>query len=401
MPAGTDLVPRLSLAERDRRHALVRRKMEAAGIDVLVAPPATGRWEQNLADSRYLTTIGGFNTEALTVLPRDHAPTAYVFNRAGFWKGVQGWIADVRDGRNRWSDNIAERLSEIGFARGRIGVAGLGALTRSPDGLVTHRTVEELKRKFPAAQIVDATQLMLDARKIKSAEEIALMARSTAMAEKMVATAHALRPGDTERTIYAAMISMLVAEGGDAPAMILIGAGPDLDHGSFVPTNRKLADGDLIVGEVEGRYAGYSGQIVRPAVLGRARPEYRALMDAVAAVFSAVLEAMKPGVALGEVASAYERAVAHQGGEIAYPLMHARGLGDEIPAVIAAEDRVRLADVVLEEGMTFVLKPRLKREGLPVAQIGDMVAVEGRGARRLGTLPMRLIDIAWPAPVNA
>jgi Xaa-Pro aminopeptidase len=398
---SSDLVPRLSIAERDRRHALVRRKMATAGIDVLVAPAATGRWEQNLADSRYLTTIGGFNTEALTVFPREHAPTAYVFNRAAFWKAVQGWIGDVRDGRNRWSDNIAERLSEIGFARGRIGIAGLGALTRSPDGLATHRTIEALKRDFPAAEIVDATRLMLDARKIKSAEEIAFMERSTAMAEKMVATVHALRPGDTERSVYAAMMATLIAEGGDAPAMILIGAGPDLDHGSFVPTTRKLADGDLIVGEVEGRYAGYSGQIVRPAALGRAKPEYRALVDATAAVFAEVLEAMKPGTALGEVASTYERAVARQGGEVAYPLMHARGLGDEIPAVIAAEDRERLADVVLEEGMTFVLKPRLNRKGLPTAQVGDMVAVEPRGARRLGTLPLRLIDVAWPAPVGA
>jgi len=304
------LVPRLSLAERDRRHALVRGKMEAAGIDVLVLPAATGRWEQNLADSRYLTTIGGFATEALTVFPREHAPTCYVFNRAKFWQDAQGWIPDVRDGRNRWAENVAERLSEIGFKRGRIGIAGLGGLTRSPDGLVTHRTVERLKAQFPAAEIVDATPLMLDARKVKSAEEIALMERSTAMAEKMVGTVHALRPGDTERTLYAGMVAKLVAEGGDLPAMILIGSGPALDHGSFVPTDRTLAAGDLIVGEVEGHYAGYSGQIVRPAVLGRVIPAYRDLVEAASAVFAEVLAAMKPGVALGEVASAYERAVA-------------------------------------------------------------------------------------------
>jgi Xaa-Pro aminopeptidase len=324
-----------------------------------------------------------------------------VFNRAKFWKEAQNWISDVRDGRNRWADNVAERLSEIGFKRGRIGVAGLGPLTRSPDGLVTHRTIARLTELFPAVEIVDATRLMLDARKVKSAEEIALMERSTAMAERMVANVHSLRPGDTERTLYAAMLSTLIAEGGDAPAMILIGAGSNLDHGAFVPTNRRLRDGDLVVGEVEGRYAGYSGQIVRPAVLGRAKPEYRALVEACAAVFDEVLAAMRPGVALGEVASAYERAVARQGGTVAYPLMHARGLGDEIPAVIAAEDRVRLADVVLEQGMTFVLKPHLARSGLPVAQIGDMVAVEAHGARRLGRLLMKLIEVAWPATVRA
>jgi Xaa-Pro dipeptidase len=399
-PEESGFVPRLTLAERDRRHALVRRKMAASGIDVLVLPAATGRWEQNLADSRYLTSIGGFATEALTVFPIADAPTCYVFNRSAFWKGAQAWIADVRDGRNRWSDNVAERLGEIGFVRGRIGVAGLGPLTRSPDGLVTHRTVDRIRALFPAAEIVDATALMLEARKVKSAEEIALMARSTAMAERMVSTVHALRPGDTERTLYAGMVSTLIAEGGDLPAMILIGAGPALDHGGFVPTSRTLASGDLVVGEVEGRYAGYSGQIVRPAVLGRAKPDYRALVEAAAAVFEEVRSSMRAGVALGDVAAAYEAAVARQGGEVAYPLMHARGLGDEIPAVIAVEDRVRLADVVLEEGMTFVLKPRLERRGLPIAQIGDMVAVEAGGGRRLGRMPMALIETAWPAPVG-
>ena len=83
-------VPRLSLAERDRRHRLVREAMDRAGLDVLILPANVSRWEQMMADSRYITTIGGFGTETLTIVPRDGAVTAYVFNRAPFWRAAPG-----------------------------------------------------------------------------------------------------------------------------------------------------------------------------------------------------------------------------------------------------------------------------------------------------------------------
>jgi Xaa-Pro dipeptidase len=106
-------IPRLSLAERDRRYRAVRAAMAAAKLDVLICPASTSRWEQNMADSRYLTTIGGFGTEALTIFPREGEVTAYVFNRAAFWLAAQKWVTDVRDGRNLWLKNIEERLGEL------------------------------------------------------------------------------------------------------------------------------------------------------------------------------------------------------------------------------------------------------------------------------------------------
>src|ERR1700722_16686989 len=103
-------IPRLSLAERDRRYAAVRAGMGRENIDVLICPASTSRWEQTMADSRYLTTIGGFGTETLTIFPREGDVTAYVFNRAEFWLAAQDWVGDVRDGRNLWLKNIEERL---------------------------------------------------------------------------------------------------------------------------------------------------------------------------------------------------------------------------------------------------------------------------------------------------
>jgi Xaa-Pro aminopeptidase len=389
--------PRLSLAERDRRHRAVAACMAQAAIDVLVLPASTARWEQTMADSRYMTSIGGFGTEALTLFSPAHGATVYVFNRAAYWRRAQDWIADVRDGRNRWADNLRERLDEIGFHAGRIGISGLGGLTRSPDGIVPYRTVASLAASYPAAEIVDATQLMAGIRAVKSVEEIALIARATAIAEAMAARVAELKPGATERTIYAAMIETLLVEGGELPAMLLLGSGPGLDHGSFVSGTRRLQVGDLIVGEIEGRYLGYSGQIVRPAVLGRAAPEYREVFDVANAAFEDVLAALKTGANLKGVVRVFADAVARHGQgrcEALFPLMHARGLGDEVPLVLSAEELEASGDVALQPGMAFVLKPRVRRGGIGV-QVGDMVVVEDGGGRRLGRAKLAIREVPW------
>jgi len=393
----TESNPTLSLAERDRRHALVASRMAEARLDVLILPASTARWEQTMADARYMTSIGGFGTETLAVFSPKHGATAYVFNRAGYWRNAQNWTPDVRDGRNRWADNAAERLHEWGFSQGRIGISGLGSLTRSPDGIVPHRMVTRLQEKFPAAELVDATLLMNRVRAVKSAEEIAVIERSTAIAEAMAARVGTLRPGDTERTVYARMVETLLTEGGELPVMLLLGSGPGIDHGMFVPGTRQLEAGDRVVGEIEGRYAGYSGQVIRPAVLGRADPDYRAMHEAILAVFTDVLGTLSAGASLAEVVRKYRQSVARHGGascQALFPLMHARGLGDEVPVVLDAEDVAGKDDVRLESGMAFVLKPRIKRGGIG-GQIGDMVVVGEQGGRRLGRASLALIEVPW------
>jgi hypothetical protein len=68
-----------------------------------------------------------------------------------------------------------------------------------------------------------------------------------------------------------------------------------------------------------------------------------------------------------------------------FPLMHARGLGDEIPAVVGAEDLKTSGGAKLVANMVFVLKPRVRAaEGKMSAQVGDTVVVTPTGGRRLG-----------------
>ncbi|HTN73174.1 MAG TPA: aminopeptidase P family N-terminal domain-containing protein, partial [Methylomirabilota bacterium] len=175
------MIPQLSLQERDRRYTKVRAEMARQGIDCLLLPANTGRWEQLQGDSRYLTSIGGFATEIFTVFPREGEVTAYVFNRAGWWKQAQNWVVDVRDGRNRWSQNAIERIKELSLTKGTIGISGLAGLVRAPEGVIPYSSVKAIHEAFPEAKLVNATDMMQEIRAVKSAEEVALLERSASI----------------------------------------------------------------------------------------------------------------------------------------------------------------------------------------------------------------------------
>jgi hypothetical protein len=76
-------------------------------------------------------------------------------------------------------------------------------------------------------------------------------------------------------------------------------------------------------------------------------------------------------------------------------MMHARGLGDESPALLGDADVARFRRIELEPGMTFILKPRVRlaKNGLS-AQIGDTVLVTAKGGERLGKRKMALAVVA-------
>ncbi|HEY2987404.1 MAG TPA: Xaa-Pro peptidase family protein [Candidatus Binatia bacterium] len=392
----TELIPQLSLEERDRRYLNVRREMARQGIDCLLLPANSGRWEQLQADSRYLTSIGGFATEVFTVFPLEGDVTAYVFNRAAWWKRVQGWISDVRDGHNHWAENAIERLKELGFQKGTIGISGLAGLFRAPDGIIPYSTVAKLQEYFPQAKIVNATEMMQQIRAVKSAEEISFLERSAAVIERMIATmTEVARPGMTEKELYAAMTETMLAAGGELPTLFFLGSGAEVSQSSFVPTSRTLQKGDRIVNEIEAKIAGYAAQAVSPMTLGKPAAEYQRLVEVSAECFDAIIGGMRPGVTFGALFDVYTETIERRGeGKYAWshPMMHARGLGDDGPALLGDRDLERFRGIELQAGMVFILKPQV-RAGKARASIGDTVAVTESGARRLGRRELKLITL--------
>ena len=394
--AQQNLIPLPSLTERDRRYKNVRERMAREGLDVLLLPANHSRWEQMMADSRYLSGIGGFATEVFTVFPAEGDPTAYVFNRAGWWKQAQNWTADVRDGRNRWAQNAIDKLNELGYKKGRIGISGLAGLVRAPEGIISYSTVEEIRQAFPDSEIVNATVLMQEARALKSDEEIAFLQRSMDIIEEMIRTMkESARPGVREKDLYAEMIHTMLRHDGELPTLFFLGTGPQATQSTFVPTTRVIQDGDRVVNEIEAKVGGYAAQAVCPMVVGRAKDNYEEMVDLSAICFDAILQQMRPGVTFGTLFDTYQKTVQENGKDMyrwSHPMMHSRGLGDDAPALMGDKDLERLAHRQLEKGMAFILKPRVRHaSGKGSASIGDTVVVEQNGARRLGRREMKLM----------
>ncbi len=389
-------IPQLSLEERDRRYKRVRTEMARRGIDCLLLPANTGRWEQLQADSRYLSSIGGFATEVFTVFPLEGEVTAYIFNRAGWWKQAQNWVQDVRDGRNRWGENAIERIKELGLGQGTIGIAGLAGLFRAPEGIIPYSSVKAIQDTFPRAKLINATEMMQEIRAVKSAEEVSLLERSAGIIEKVIETmVQTARPGVSEKELYGAMVHAMLSNGGELPTLFFLSAGPDISNSSFVPTDYVIQNGDRIINEIEAKYAGYAAQAVSPMVVGKPKEDYEAVIQISRACFEAILDEMKPGVRFGSLFDTYRETVEQRGkGKYLWnhPMMHARGLGDDGPALLGNKDVERFSKMKLEAGMAFILKPQVRTaQGKGRASIGDTVVVTEDGAKRLGKRVLKLI----------
>ena len=383
-------LPRLSLAERERRYAAVRAAMAENGLDCIVAPENTGEWDACQPDGRYLTTIGGGGTAAAAVFPAEGEPVAIVREprRVEFWRAAQDWIADIRATREgRWGEAMAAALADRCGGNARVGIAGLTGVLRFPDGTVSSGEFRALESAFPEAEFVDATALMHDIRQVKSAEEIALIERAQVCADAIgeAVLAHA-RPGTTEHELYAEMTAAHIRNGGEMPAMLLIGIGKAPSQTFLMPTFRALERGDILICESEIKYAGYMAQSIEAVSLGPSGADYERLFDASLSCFEMLMGVIRPGVPYAELIRLWGEHMEKAGLKAAPTMGHGLGLGQDGPTTRPGGDA---QGRIVEAGHCFILKPwATSADGERAIRAGNTIVVEEGGARRLGRLPM-------------
>jgi len=396
MPEET-LIPTFTRVERDWRWSLLRKRMRDARLDCLVGFPNGGRFEQLQANTRYLTQMGGFACEIGVAFPLEGEVTAFVQSPRdiAWWSRAQDWIRDLRNCRRLWSDGMITRLKELKLEKGRIGIIGLSGLIRAPEGVVPWMMIERLKEAFPQAEFVSATEIVLETRGVKSAEELAFLREAARIAELAVDSMFAIaKEGIAENVLYAELVKTMVANGGELPTMIYWGAGPRPTSEHLVPSRRQLAKGDVLSNEIEAKYGGYVAQVAAPAVVGSVSRAQHAMFEAALGIFDRLCRAIRPGVQLAEIGRAYREWVAEAGLKpMSWPF-HGRGLGDDLPVMANAS---ATTDAVFSENHVIILKPGVvPQDGGEDAgeRAGDTVVVTADGCRRLGLRPLRIAEIA-------
>ena len=390
------IIPTFSLEERDRRWSLMRREMRQADLHALISLPNEGHWDQFGADTRYITQIGGTQTEVGAVLPLEGDVTAVVrgANEIEWWGLAQDWVKDIRPSRRSYGEPVIERLKEIRAER--VGVIGLSGLVRAPEGVVPWGTFEKIRQALPTVKFENATDLIQQVRAVKSGEEVAFIEKAADIIGKAidVLIAHS-KVGVRENELIAEMLREIVRQGGEPITMLLFGTGgPEVPWAQRVFTTRQLKPGDLINTEVEGKYAGYIAQALQPISLGPKPPELEKIFAATKIIFDRMLKFLKPGITFGTVARFYQEEVRAAGYEPDGALMHGRGLGEDAPMLWGARHDFPEKDATLKAGHVFILKPAAKQGFMRDSiRAGDTVAIEANGARRLGKRELTFVSV--------
>jgi Xaa-Pro dipeptidase len=398
-------LPKFSHAERERRWGRVRERMRQEQLDAIIGFPNQSHWDQFQADIRYLTHIGGHQTEVAVVFPRSGEVTAFVrgSNEVEWWSIAQDWVTDVRPTRRSWGEPVIARMRELGLEQARIGISGLSGLLRAPEGTVVAGMLDKVKAAFPRAKLENATELLQDARSVKGPEEVAWMERAAEILDAVVEVILAkARPGVMENEVVAAIWQTIISKGGDYPSMTHWGAGAEVPWACRIAPHRPLQRGEMINTELEAKYGGYIAQTVQAACLGKIAPELSRAFDASVQVFDELVKFMKPGVSFREVVARYQKLVRESGHTPKGMLLHGRGIGEDRPQITGEVDGdiyssttyTMHLDLALVEGNVFVLKPGAMPGNAPDSiRCGDTVVIEKNGARRLGKRPFSFPEI--------
>src|SRR5919106_343338 len=367
--------PRFSIAERDRRWQAVRELMRKANLDVIVTPQNSGHSADYQANTRYLTHCGGGEPDVAAVFPLNGEVTAIATSAAPRWPTVQDWVSDVREARRNYGRTIVERLTELNVDRGRIGITGLGEVegTRTPEGTIFYGTWKQIREAFSHAELLDATAILTEVRYTKSQEELDALTKSMEIIElAFEAEIEAAKPGVKDWEVWAATQYALMRNGSEMPVHYNWVSGKNPLRTLTRPTMRLLERGDLIINETEASWIGYRSQAVQPVFVQMANPIHQELIKVQREVFNRVVENLKPGITVGELAELTlrtgEQAAPKAGpaaGAKADLNMHGRGAGDDGPIITARGHRPK----ELGGG------PR------------DTVVVTKNGGRRLGKRP--------------
>jgi Xaa-Pro dipeptidase len=374
----------------------VREKMAAQNIDVIVTPQNTGHSMDFQANTRYLTHCGGGgDADIAAVFPLHGDATVIATTAAARWLTVQDWTLDVREARREYGKIMVERLKELNIERGRIGITGLGEVegTRTPEGTILHGTWKRIREAFPNAELVDATPILTDVRYTKSAEEIEVLTKSMEIVELAsqaeIATA---RPGIKDWDVWAATQYALMRNGSEMPVHCNWVSGKNPKRTLTRPSMRLLERGDLIINELEASWIGYRSQGVQPVFIEVADPVHQELIKVQREVFNRVMERLKPGVTVGELAELTLKTGAEAApksgpaaGAKADLNMHGRGAGDDGPIITAHAKSPRQLAVTLQENMVFICKPSaITADASSICTWGDTIVVTPAGGRRLG-----------------
>src|SRR5271163_51034 len=248
-------------------------------------------------------------------------------------------------------------------------------------------------------EVRDGQQMMLDARELKSQDELMLLNMSAAMVDGTYQSiAEALKPGVRESQIVALANHDLYSKGSDCVEAINAISGERCAPHPHNFTDRLLRPGDQAFFDIIQSYMGYRTCYYRTFNVGRATPSQRDAYKKCREWLDLAIDLIKPGVTTDQVCSVWPKAQ-----EFGFPdelsafgLQFGHGLGlnlHERPII----SRVISMDhpTVIKEGMVFALETYCPAtDGYSAARIEEEVVVTDKGHTIISLFPAEQLPIS-------
>jgi len=400
-------LPRLSIAERDRRWAAVRREMAARNLDAIVLWGWPTMWDFYTANARYLCPVGGNAEFNVLIFPASGEPTC-IIQMPTFvegWRSAQDWVSDIRPRSKTWADSVAARLKELGLEKSKIAMDGLAG-PLDPDGWLPHSVYLRLRELLPGAGLGSLDDVLEKIRSIKSAEELGVLRQAAKLGDLMLATCRdTARPGVKDCEVYANMMRAMVANGGEEPTLFLWACDKyPYPHPFRVPTTRPMEKGDLIICEMHPKFGGYFTHVERTFCLGEPEDQQLKIYEGCVAAYRRGLEGFGPGKTISTALEAVKDEIVSRGLSICEAGIHGHGLASlEYPryrhhAIAADREAIKMVGDRFEPGMVFAFNIDLFdpkwREGKTGCVFAETVEITADGARRMHSFPMEFQRIA-------
>lgn len=280
--------------------------------------------------------------------------------------------------------HLRDILQERGLASARIGLEL---------AFVAVADMAAFETALPQVQWADASPLVARLRMIKRPAEIEtlrLAARLTTAGLKHALAG--LHEGIDTPAIAALWRGKVEEEarpyGRHLSTWAYIAVGPD----GFAPGD-PARPGDTVKIDVGAVIDGYSADIARTAVIGKASDPQKHIYGSLYGAFRAALAALIPGRPLGEAHAAATK-VMHDAGFASYSRGH---FGHGLGATVFSEEWPFIAagsDVLLEPNMVIAVEAPYYVRGLGGFIIEDQFLVTETGLELLSDLPRDLLEVA-------
>jgi Xaa-Pro aminopeptidase len=249
-----------------------------------------------------------------------------------------------------------------------------------------HFTIADKKRltrvRPGGMTLKDAPSVVERMRMIKDSEELSRIRAAVALGARLFDRAlEVLRPGMKETEVAGEM--ELAARRGGAeemsfPTIIASGARSALPHGRA--SEQPIPPGGFVVCDFGVILAGYCSDQTRTVWVGSVADEARRVYAAVRQAQQAAIDAVGPGIGVGEVDAAARKVLRKAGLGRYFTHSTGHGVGLEIHEAPRVADGQR---EILQPGMVITIEPGVYFPGKWGVRIEDMVVVTPNGCELL------------------